>query len=128
MMADHCPFSDLSTAMSDLHDVCQSLNNLVSPDVRRLGLVLGLLYPTLEPMMSLDQMVAAWLNRQDDVLSRSGEPTWSRLADALREIGQTGLAEDIKRKSHSRSGDHVGAQINSSIQTDTGLLNSIQVN
>ena len=97
VLACHCSFSDLSTAMSDHHEVCQSLENLGSPSVqRRLGGALGLLYPTLRKMTSFpDQMVAAWLNRQDEVLERTGEPTWSTLANALREIGQTGVAEDI---------------------------------
>ena len=46
-----------------------------------------------------DEMVAAWLKRLDAVLTRGGgEPTWNRLVDALKEIGQTGIAEDIRRK------------------------------
>lgn len=76
-----------------------------------------------------DEVVAAWLNRQDNVLQHSGEPTWSTLEDALRKIGQTGLAEDVKGKnkaicditSHISSGDHnISAQLNSSTQTDSG--------
>jgi hypothetical protein len=69
-----------------------------------------------------DEMVAAWLNRRDEVLQRSGEPAWSTLEDALRKIGQTGLAEDVKRKRfiprlrRFTSGDN----INPSTQTDSG--------
>ena len=46
-----------------------------------------------------EEMVAAWLNRQDDVLTRGGgEPTWNRLAEALKRVGQTGIAEDIRKR------------------------------
>ena len=123
----------LSTAVRNHFEVCQSLKNLGSPDVhRRLGGALGLLYPTLQRMSSFpDEMVAAWLNREDEVLQKSGEPTWSTLEDALRKIGQNGLAEDVKGKgqicmhvitSHASSGDHVSAQIDSITQTESGLL------
>ena len=44
----------------------------------------------------LDDVSAAWLNREDQVLEKSGEPTWSRLVDALEKIGQRGIAEDIR--------------------------------
>ncbi len=43
----------------------------------------------------LDDMTAAWLNKEDDILDKSGEPTWSRLVEALEKIGQKGVAEDI---------------------------------
>ena len=74
-----------------------------------------------------DKMVAAWLKREDKVLQDSGEPTWSTLEGALRKIGQTGLAEDIKGKhiaisdvdNHVNSGDH-SERFNSSTQTDSG--------
>ena len=74
-----------------------------------------------------DEVVAAWLNRQDNVLQQSGEPTWSTLEEALRKIGQTGLAEDVRGKheavsdvtSHVSSGDR-SEQLNSSTQTDSG--------
>ena len=104
-----------------------------SPNVHKsLGGALGLLYPTLQKMTTFpDDVVAAWLNRQDEVLQHSGEPTWSTLEDALRKIGQTGLAEDVKDKgkgicpglSHaaaSHASSEERTQINSSTQTDSG--------
>ena len=46
-----------------------------------------------------DEMVAAWLNRQDGVLTRGGgEPTWNRLAEALKRVGQIGMAKDIRMR------------------------------
>ena len=45
----------------------------------------------------LDDMTAAWLNKEDNVLEKSGEPTWSRLVEALEKIEQKGVAEDILR-------------------------------
>ena len=42
-------------------------------------------------------MTAAWLNKEDSVLHKSGEPTWSRLVEALEKVGQKGIAEEIKK-------------------------------
>ena len=71
-----------------------------------------------------DEMVAAWLNREDEILKHSGEPTWNTLEVVLRKIGQTGLAEDvkIKRICHGTSHSSGDGQIDSSTQTDSGLL------
>ena len=97
--------------------MCQSLTNLRRRnDLIVLGTALGLSYPTLLGMGSsddfLNQIVAAWLKRQDNVLSQSGEPTWSILADKLEEIGYMEIAADIRRRndgpqheSEQRDGD-----------------------
>ena len=83
--------------------MCQSLRNLRRrADLIALGTALGLSYPTLLGMGSgddfLSQIVAAWLKRQGNVLSQSGEPTWSVLTDKLEEIGCTEIAADIRWK------------------------------
>ena len=76
-----------------------SLMNLDNEALRDLGGALGLAYPKLKRTTNiLDDTVAAWLRREDDVLSRSGEPTWGRLVEALERIGQRGVAEDIKKE------------------------------
>lgn len=87
------------------YDVCQSLKDLPPSELRNLGGALGLSYMTLAKMIDQDlpnKMVAAWLRRQDYVKKRSGEPTWSTLASKLEEIGQTGLAEDVKSRKWCR--------------------------
>ena len=71
--------------------------------IRRLGVALGLHYPKLSDMKSTEEMVEAWLNREYNVLSKSGTPTWSTLASALDAIGQTGIAEDVREKESSLS-------------------------
>lgn len=43
-----------------------------------------------------DDMIDAWLNREDDVLDTSGDPTWKSLCKALKEIGQNGIANKIE--------------------------------
>ena len=83
--------------MDDHFTICQSLKNLSSTDISSLGGALGLFYPKVESA-SIEKVVAAWLNRQDNVLQRCGEPTWSKLTDALENIGQKGIAEDIRIK------------------------------
>ena len=74
----------ISTDIRDHFDVKRSLNKLVPDQLTDLGGALGLSYPKMKRMaIILDDVSAAWLNREDQVLEVSGEPTWSRLADAL---------------------------------------------
>ena len=62
-----------------------------------MGGALGLAYDVLEKMRSYpDDMVAAWLRKEDYVIRMSGEPTWRTLVDALRKVGQEGTARDIE--------------------------------
>ena len=88
----------------DHYEVCQSLRNLNDRDLVELGQALGLSYTTLERMKNvLEEMVAAWLNRRDNVLSRSGEPTWAKLSEALKDIRHTGIAQDILKTKYCGS-------------------------
>lgn len=41
-------------------------------------------------------MIDAWLRREDNVIEKSGDPTWKSLCVALREIDQNGIAADIE--------------------------------
>ena len=61
---------------------------------------MGLYYPKLNKMADdlVSEMVAAWLNGEDGVLERSGEPSWMCLADALKKIEQNGIAEIVLGK------------------------------
>ena len=61
------------------------------------GGALGLSYSKLRKMTKYpDDMVAAWLRREDFVMSMSGEPTWRTLVKALRKVGQEGTARGIE--------------------------------
>ena len=85
--------------IDDHFEVKSSLENLDTDKLRDLGGALGLRYPKLRRMTNiLDDMTAAWLNKEDSVLYKSGEPTWSGLTEALEKIGQMGVAEDIKNE------------------------------
>ena len=80
------------------------LKDLDLEQLRLLGLALGLHYPTVKGMKSLlDDLIHAWLLRQDDVIKRSGEPTYERLALALEEIGQNGLAQDVREQKYAKA-------------------------
>ena len=81
--------------MEVLHDIT---------DWRRLGLQLGLHYPTLTKIKSdlHDQtddckmeVLSAWLSLQDSV-SQKGVPSWQTLQAALRRMGENWLAEKVK--------------------------------
>ena len=79
------------------------LENLhVLTDWKRLGLALGLLYPTLKSIEkdndkndeSKMEMLAAWLHQQDTVF-QIGVPSWSVLQAALRRVGENEFASRI---------------------------------
>ena len=67
-----------------------------------MGGALGLAFSTLDKMKDVpSEVAAAWLLKQDNVMTVSGEPTWRALVDALRREGQEGTAIEIEEK-HSR--------------------------
>ena len=85
-----------SLTINDHFEVTELLRNLNHNDLIRLGGALGLSYPKLKKMEPLcEDMVLAWLTKEDHVIEKSGEPSWDRLIEALRKIGQTGLADTI---------------------------------
>ena len=93
MMFKQC-FSDLN---SHHFEVVTYLRDLDRQQICDLGGALGLTYSNLEKMRVFpDDMVAAWLRREDSVISVSGEPTWRRLVQALKRVGQGGVANKIE--------------------------------
>ena len=87
--------TDLST---DHFKVTNYLRKLDDRQIRYVGGALGLAYNILDKMKNLpEEMVAAWLRREDFVMSMSGEPTWRTLIQALRKVGQEGTARDIEK-------------------------------
>ena len=83
--------------MEDHFEVTEFLRKLDKNDLIRLGGALGLSYSKLKEMERLrEDMVAAWLNEEDFVSEKSGEPSWKSLKEALKKIGQTGLADNIR--------------------------------
>ena len=62
-----------------------------------MGGALGLAYNTLDKMKDIpSEVAAAWLRREDHIMTISGEPTWRTLVNALRKEGQEGTARDIE--------------------------------
>ena len=85
--------------MKDHYDISHCLNDLDNQQLVQVGLALGMNYAKLKRMQGLPgDMVAAWLRREDDVLGVSGVPTWKALSEALKDVGQTGLAIKIQHK------------------------------
>ena len=83
--------------MKDHFEVTQYLTDLEPTQILRLGGALGLHYPNLKKMQTpLEDMVEAWLRKDDSVLEKSGPPTWKSLVKALETTGNTGIAEKIK--------------------------------
>ena len=87
---------NLSTA--DHFKVSKVLKALDNEQLIRLGTALGLEYPHLKRMQTLpEDMVAAWLNMEDEVMDTSGIPTWSSLIKALEDTDQKGVAFNIRK-------------------------------
>ena len=77
--------------------MCSYLKQLDNHQVCNVGGALGLAYVNLQKMKNFpEDMVAAWLRREDYVLTVSGEPTWRSLVQALKTVGQGGIAKDIE--------------------------------
>ena len=76
--------------------VAKHLKKLDSEALMDLGMALGLLYDNLKHMTPLrDEMIAAWLDQQDNVVEQSGEPSWKSLKSALEDIEHMGIANAI---------------------------------
>ena len=91
----------LYTGIDDLFEVEMALQNVNK--WQRLGLALGLLYPTLERIdenqrgdieKCRTKMIAAWLQQRDNVC-KNGDPSWVVLRTALKRIGEHQLASQI---------------------------------
>ena len=75
--------------------VISYLKVLQNDHIRELGGILGIAYTELNRINGdLHDMVAAWLRKQKYV---EKEPTWWILIEALRKVGQTGIADDIEK-------------------------------
>ena len=91
-----------NAGIEDLADITNYLHQLDKTTVFNLGLVLGLNYNRLKTMMDsqtfLQDMLAGWLEKVDQVL-QTGVPTWKRLVEALKDlrVGQNGLASNIEQ-------------------------------
>ena len=86
----------------DIMEITDYLFQLDKADIYNLGMVLGLSQIRVKAMEDsktfLDDVIAAWI-RKKDFVERRGLPTWETLVRALRHrrIGQTGLANDIRK-------------------------------
>ena len=88
--------TDLNT---DHYKVASYLRKLDDRHIRYVGGALSLAFSTLDKMKEVpSEVAAAWLLRQDNVMTLSGEPTWRTLVNALRKEGQEGTARDIEEK------------------------------
>ena len=81
----------------DWATICRYLRKMTRPQIQQLGGELGLSVFNLQMMLNLPgDMVTAWLRKQDHVKEKSGDPlTWKALVDALKRIGQQGIADNI---------------------------------
>ena len=85
--------------LSAHYKVASYLRKLDDRQIRYVGGALGLAFSTLDKMKDVpSEVAAAWLIRQDNVTTVSGEPTWRSLVNALRKEGQEGTATDIEEK------------------------------
>ena len=97
-------FLNTSDLRMNHFEVCNYLQELDKHQICRVGGALGVVYDILEKMNVYPRdMVAAWLRREDYVLRVSGEPTWRSLVQALRKVGQGGVAKKIEMENLSQN-------------------------
>ena len=84
--------------------MCKAVSDCV--DWIRLGLELGLRYSRLQKIeikrlrdvpSCMRDMIAAWLGKKDKVM-KEGVPTWKQLIQALKNIGEISLSEEIMKQ------------------------------
>ena len=77
------------------------LIGLGKPEIYKLGLVLGLSHTKLKAGMDsdtfLNDIIAAWLQKEDYVKKKKEEPSWTTLVIALKHstLKQEGIANKI---------------------------------
>ena len=77
--------------------VTRCLTDLGNAELMSLGGALGLHYPHLQRMAPLmEELISSWLRSEDSVIAVGGPPSWASLAQALRSIGQNGIANNIE--------------------------------
>ena len=84
-----------------LVDIKRYLNDLDRATVTNLGLVLGVLFPTMRDLPNdvfLNRVITLWLDKVDSVMSK-GEPSWRSLVQGLRDkqVRQNGIANSIAK-------------------------------
>ena len=85
----------------DLVDIMGYLHTLDKSQLSHLGMVLGLSRHRVKGMKDsdcfLEDMISLWLQQADNVMTKSGVPTWRSLVKALRHdlLGQNGIASRI---------------------------------
>ena len=83
----HCLFLPLDLADEDLLQITNYLLGMEKSHIYNLGLVMGLTQSKLKTMMEsatfLDDVVAAWL-RKEDIVKKMGELTRTVLINALK--------------------------------------------
>ena len=88
------------SAIGDLIEVTNYLLDLQHDNIYNLGLTLGLYQPHLKKIETSktfrDDVIAAWLQKEDQVL-KIGIPTWDSLVKALKHprVKQTVVANKI---------------------------------
>ena len=93
----------IHAAIDDLLEVTDYLpKDLGQNEIYNLGITLGLKQPQVKKMRDSDtfkdDVIAAWLQKEDQVTKRGIKPTWETLAKALRHprVNQTRIAEKIE--------------------------------
>ncbi len=80
--------------------ITKCLCDLGNEELMALGGALGLYYPHMKrmsPSSFMGDMLAAWLNKEDNVMAASGDPSRASLIKALKCIEKHGIAQEISQ-------------------------------
>lgn len=118
---------------SDIFEICGYLHGLDKRSISSIGLCLGLSYAKVEDILQSptyrEDIIAAWIQRQDQVLQKSGAPTWLTLVKALKnpQVGQGGIASDISRDKKIRTSSSTESGIHTFISCRIKITQSTKM-
>ena len=93
--------SSRTLTYKDHDQIAMCLGDLSNREIANVGVMLGLRYSRfkkMNPESFMDDMVLAWLRKDDDIDEKTGDPSWYTLCQALEDCGHNGIASNIKRR------------------------------
>ena len=102
------------------------LKDMKTSDLDQLGGFLGISYikrERFQPDSYPKELVASWLRREDDV----SIPSWNVLVDALKEIGQMGIAQKITSKYSVKDSEPKASHNTDQPSSSSGLSTGVSV-
>ncbi len=86
--------------MQHKKDAVYYLKDIENDKIAEIGIELGLAFSTLQSCNNenfRDEMVEAWLKEKDQVMDKTGAPTWKSLRSVLHKLSLAEAVESISK-------------------------------